>query len=175
MFRCFTGIGLALAIGMTDVATRAIFAQDDKKKDDKHEHPSEGPHHGVLAEWGEEEYHVEFTVDRKNAAATVYILDGSAKKAKPIDSKEVTLTLKASKGKKAVSVDLKPKPEKGDGEGKSSRFSGKHKALGAKEMFSGTLSAEVGGKPYSGDFKEVPHDHKHDHKDGDKHDHKHDK
>lgn len=160
MLRCFTGIGLAVVVGMTGAAVPAVWAQD--KKDDKHDHPEEGPHHGALAEWGEEEYHVEFTADRKKGSATVYILDGSAKKAKPIDAKEVTLTIK---GKKAVSVDLKRDPQKDDGDGKCSRFTGKHKALTGKEKFAGTLSAEVGGKPYSGDFKESAHDHKHDHKD----------
>ena len=143
-----SSFALALAFGGASIA-----------QEKKHDHPDEGPHHGCLAEWGEEEYHVEFTVDRKTGTATVYILGGDAKKAKPIDAKEVTLTIK---GKKAVSVDLKPKPDKDDPSGKCSRFVGTHKSLKATDLFSGTVSAEVGGKPYSGDFKQTPHDHKHD-------------
>src|SRR5829696_9292877 len=57
---------------------------------DKHDHGAEGPHGGALAEWGEEEYHPEFTVDHATQEATVYVLDGSAKKAAPIDAKELT-------------------------------------------------------------------------------------
>src|SRR5687767_13476253 len=63
------------------------------KKGHAHEHPDEGPHGGALAEWGDEKYHAEFTVDHGKKQATVYILDGSAKKAAPIEAKEITLTL----------------------------------------------------------------------------------
>ena len=130
---------------------------DDKNKDAKHDHPSEGPHHGVLAEWGEEEYHVEFTVDHKAQTATCYILDGTAKKAKPIDAKELTIVLKT---KPPVTVKLMPKPEAGEKSGQSSRFTAKNAAFGKHEAFEGTISGKVGSKPYSGDFKEKAHEHK---------------
>jgi len=120
----------------------------------KHDHGAEGPHGGALAEWGEEEYHPEFTVDHSDQTATVYILDGSAKKAKPIAVKEISLTLKL---KPAVSLTLKAKPQEGDAPGSSSRFVGEHAALGKVMDFAGTLAAEINGKPYSGDFKEEAH------------------
>jgi hypothetical protein len=127
----------------------------------KGEHHHEGPHDGAIAEWGDEEYHAEFTVDHATQEATVYVLDGSAKKAAPIDAKELTLTLKLSP---PVTLQLAAKPQEGDPAGKASRFVGKHPALGKEQEFSGTISGRVAGKPYSGDFKEEPHaDHK-DHK-----------
>jgi hypothetical protein len=46
-------------------------------------HPTEGPHGGPLIEWGDEEYHLEFTVDRPKKQA-LYVLDESACKATPI-------------------------------------------------------------------------------------------
>ena len=125
-----------------------------------HAHPDEGPHHGALAEWGEEEYHPEFTVDHKTQEATVYILDGNAKKAKPIKAKSIGLALKLQP---PVTLTLDAKPQQGDPEGASSRFVGKHAALAKEQEFEGTISGEVDGKPYSGDFKEKAggHGHKH--------------
>lgn len=45
----------------------------------KGEHHHEGPHDGAIPEWGEEEYHPEFTADHAAREATVYVLDGSTK------------------------------------------------------------------------------------------------
>jgi hypothetical protein len=131
------------------------------KKAEAHDHPDKGPHGGALAEWGEEEYHVEFTADRGKKEVAVYILDGSAKKAAPIKAKTVTLTMK--KEKPPVQVKLTADPQKDDPPETASRFAGTH------EKFAGELdpdeldvSAEVNGKPYEGTF-EVP-GHKHDKK-----------
>lgn len=146
---------LAVVAGVVIVAAATA---DDKKKDAKHEHPSEGPHHGVLIEWGEEEYHVEFVVDHKAQTATAYILDGSGKKAKPIDAKELTLMLKQ---KPPVTMKMMPKPESGEKAGQSSRFTAKNAVFAKEAQLEGTISGKVGSKPYSGDFKQTPHDHKH--------------
>ena len=114
-------------------------------------HPSAGPHGGPLVEWGEEEYHIEFTVDRKTQEATAYLLDDTARKAKPIAAKFITLTLKKPS---TATITLDSKPDTGDPAGKSSRFTGKHADLGKEGKFEGTISGEAEGKPYSGDFKE---------------------
>lgn len=144
--------GLALATSLAVLT--GVSAQEKGKtppaKEKGHDHPETGPHKGVLAEWGEEEYHVEIVIDNKTKEATVYILDGEAKKAKPIDVKEVTLTLKQ---KPAVTVKLKSKPDKDDPTGKSSRFVGTDDAFAKHQDFEGTVSAKIGTKPYSGDFK----------------------
>jgi hypothetical protein len=123
-------------------------------------HPSKGPHGGALAEWGEEEYHVEFTVDHGQQQATVYVLDGTAKKAKPIPAKQLTLALKQP----VVTVTLEASPQEGDPAGSASRFVGKEAALAQEQEFAGTISGEVRGKPYAGDFAEKEHDHKHEKK-----------
>lgn len=118
----------------------------------KHDHPDAGPHGGPLAEWGEEEYHAEFTVDRGKKQATVYILDESAKKAKPIAAESITLTLKNVTP--AVTVTLKAEPLEGEPKGTSSRFSGTHDKLGDAGPFYGEIAGKVGDTPYKDRFEE---------------------
>jgi len=116
-------------------------------------HPDKGPHGGALAEWGEkEEYHAEFTVDHKEQKATVYILDGSAKKAKPIEAKTITLTI--TNVKPTLTLTLEADPQKDDPEGMSSRFSNKEKSekLGVEMDFKGNISWPE--KMFSGEFDE---------------------
>ena len=126
---------------------------------DEHDHPEIGPHKGAIAEWGDHDYILEFTVDHDAKEATVYVLDGKAKDAKPIPSKTLTLSLKQSP---PVTFSLEAKPQTGDPSGQSSRFVGKHDAIAEKKEFAGTLSGDVAGKKFSGAFKEGAHDdHKH--------------
>jgi hypothetical protein len=70
--RWFGGLALLATLALLSGAP----AQDKNKPADKADHPEFGPHKGALAEWGEEEYHLEFTVDHKGQQATVYVLDG---------------------------------------------------------------------------------------------------
>jgi hypothetical protein len=121
-------------------------------------HPTEGPHHGPLAEWGDEEYHAEFTVDRGKKQATVYILDEAVKNARPIAAESITLALKNTTP--PVTVTLKAEPMEGEAKGTSSRFVGTNDALGAETAFEGEISGKVGGTPYRGKFKEEKHDDK---------------
>ena len=134
---------------------------DNKKADDEeaHGHPSKGPHGGALAEWGDEEYHPEFTVDHEKKKATVYILDGTARKVKPIAADSITLTI--LNVKPPLVLTLKAEPEESDPKGSSSRFSGTDEKLGVEMDFQGEISGKVGNTPYSGKFKEKDHDHKH--------------
>src|SRR5262245_37093806 len=74
-----------------DAGKKADAAKKAEK--DEHDHPDKGPHGGVLAEWGDEKYHAEFTVDHKAKKATVYILDGTARKAAPIPARSITLSI----------------------------------------------------------------------------------
>jgi hypothetical protein len=129
---------------------------DEVAKREAHEHAN-APHGGALVEWGEEEYHPEFTVDHPTKTATVYILGPDAQRPKAIDAKSITLTLKLTP---AVTLTLTPKPQETDPPGRSSRFVGTHDALGVEREFAGTITGTAGGKNYTGDFKEEPHEHK---------------
>jgi hypothetical protein len=137
-------------------ADKDKVARDGKDKEKgKEEHAHEGPHKGAIAEWGEEEYHPEFTVDHKKKEARVYILGPDVKKPAPIKADKVLLTIK----KPAFQVELKPEKQKDDPEGTASVFVGTHDNFAREQEFEGSLSAEFGGKQYAGDFKEKAHDH----------------
>jgi hypothetical protein len=148
--------GLALLVATAFLVGSPAQDKDKGAKGGGNGHAEFGPHHGALAEWGEEEYHVEVTFDHKAKQATAYVLDGSAKKAKPIDAKELILTLKQ---KPAVTVKLLASPQDGDPQGATSRFVAKHDAFGKHQDCEGTVSGKVGTKPYAGDFE---HKHTHD-------------
>ncbi|MDP1564496.1 MAG: hypothetical protein Q8M16_24210 [Pirellulaceae bacterium] len=125
-----------------------------KSHDEGHSH-GEGPHGGVVADWGGGKFHVEFTVDHDKQEATVYILGDDEKTAVAIDATEVILAIK----KPATQVTLTTTPQDSDPQGKSSRFVGKHENLGTVMEYEGSISGVVNGTPYSGNFKEVAHDH----------------
>jgi hypothetical protein len=54
-------------------------------------------------------------------------------------------------------VELTAQPLEGEADGNSSRFVGKDEKLGVVQEFAGTISGEVDGTPYAGDFMEEPH------------------
>lgn len=131
-----------------------------------HPHPhtgsgghAEGPHDGTLADWGGGKYHVEFTVDHDKQTTTVYVLGSDEKTAAPIKATDGKLLLTITKP--AFQVELKSQPLTGETDGRASRYVGKHEKLGIVQEFAGTISGEVDGTPYAGEFKEEPHGHDH--------------
>src|SRR5688572_10143756 len=114
-----------------------------------HAHGS-GPHGGTVTDWGGGAYHLEFTVDHDKKQATVYVLGGDAKTPAPIKADKIHLVINDP----ATEIDLAAQPLEGEAEGTSSRFVGMHDNIGVVQEFAGTLSGEVEGKPYTGDFKE---------------------
>jgi hypothetical protein len=136
------------------VATQTPQAASDAKdpSQDHHTHGA-GPHGGTLADWGGGSYHVEFTVDHDKKEATVYIVGSDAKSPAPIKTDKVLLSINDP----SFQLELKAQPREGEVEGKSSRFVGQHENLGKVQEFAGTISAEVEGTPYAGDFQEEPH------------------
>ncbi|MDP1797670.1 MAG: hypothetical protein Q8K78_09325 [Planctomycetaceae bacterium] len=131
--------------------TQPITAPKDATKHAAH---GEGPHEGAVADWGGGKYHVEFTVDHDKQEATVYVLGDDEKTAAPIKAEKILLSINAPK----FQVDLVAAPQEGEADGKASRFVGKHESLGKVQEFAGSISGEVEGTPYVGDFKEEPHD-----------------
>jgi hypothetical protein len=114
-----------------------------------------GPHDGTVADWGGGKYHVEFTVDHDKQEGTVYILGGDEKTPSPIKTTEITLSIKDP----MMQVTLKATPQEGDPEGTASKFVGTNEGLGVVQEYEGTISGVIDDTPYSGDFKEVAHDH----------------
>ncbi|MBN9521201.1 hypothetical protein J0H58_22220 [bacterium] len=150
-------LGCALVVGCGQPAAPSKAAPEKKDDGDDHEH-GEGPHGGTVIELGK--YHGEFTVDHGTKTATVYILDGKrGKKAEPVAATKLRVSIKSPQ----FDVEAAAVPEKDDPAGKASRFVAKHDNFGKEQEFEGSVTVEVDGKPYTGDFKEKAHDHDHDH------------
>ncbi len=154
MFYGFTGCSQTPAPAPAPQTNSATPVQDKG-------HPAHGagPHGGALTDWGGGAYHVEFTVDHDKKEATVYIVGSDEKSPSPIKAQTIHLTI----NEPMTELDLTAKPLEGEAEGTSSRFVGTHDTIGIVREFAGTISGEIGGTPYTGDFKEEPHgaDHKH--------------
>ena len=130
----------------------------DEYDNHAHEHPTEGPHHGDLVELGNEAYHAEI-VHSEGGEVTIYILDGSAKQAVPIDASEVTINL--THDGEAEQFKLPSAPDAADPAGKSSRFTLKDEHLIEDLDAEGTVAKVVitiNGKQYTG---KIEHDHDH--------------
>lgn len=125
---------------------------------DNHDHGT-GPHGGTIGEWGGGKFHTEFTVDHDEKEAAVFILQEDAKSAAPIKAEKILLTIKEP----AFQLELVARPLDGETDGVSSRFVGKHDSLGKVQEFAGSITAEVEGTPYAGDFKESAEGHGHKH------------
>ena len=147
------GCGEAEKPAPTPATTPA--ASTPAKDDHGHKHAAHGagPHEGAVADWGGGKYHVEFTVDHDKQEATIYILGDDEKTATPIKASTILLSINDPK----FQVELTAAPLEGEAEGTASRFVGKHESLGKVQEFAGTISGEVDGTPYAGDFKEEAH------------------
>lgn len=111
-----------------------------------------GPHGGTVTDWGGGAYHVEFTVDHDKKEVTVHILGGDEKSPAPIKADKVQLVINDP----MTEMELAAQPLEGEPKGMSSRFVGTHDTIGIVKEFAGTISGEIEGTPYTGDFKEEP-------------------
>jgi hypothetical protein len=125
-------------------------AADSEAKTSDHSHGS-GPHGGAVADWGGGAYHAEVTVDHDRKEVTVYMLGSDGKTPAPIEASTIALSI----NEPATEIELQAKPMEGETDGKSSRFVGQHKTIGIVREFAGTISGEVEGTPYVGEFAEV--------------------
>ena len=154
-------LGLAVAWAAGGVA--AVAAQPTAKKGGHaHAHPTEGPHHGSLIELGREDYHAELVHDPAADTVTIYVLDGAAHEAVPIDAEQLTLNLVV--GGKPQQFQLAAQPQSSDPEGMSSAFGCVSKpmceALHAKGT-TGRLNVKIKGKLFVGAVGGHTHPHAH--------------
>lgn len=142
-----TGCGKSPEPAPAPQATSGSQAQDEG-------HPAHGsgPHGGTITDWGGGAYHVEFTVDHDKKEATVHILGGDEKTPSPIKAQAIHLTI----NEPMTELELTATPLEGEAKGTSSRFAGTDDTLGIVQEFTGTISGEIEGTPYTGDFKEEP-------------------
>jgi len=167
MNRCSTGVGL---FAWCLFATALTGCGDDKGKavvvppagPPAHAHADHGPHDGDLIELGNEEYHAEMVHDDKAGTLTIYILDGTAKKAVPIAATEITINVKHDG--KPEQFKLAASAQTGEPAGQASRFVSSDKALGEHLDHAADekeLVLDIAGKQYHAPVK---HDHAADHK-----------
>lgn len=158
MFVTLLFVGCTDQPGVENTASTANSAKSHDAHD--HEHPSEGPHHGSLIELGNEEYHAEL-VHGDDGTVTIYILDGSAKTAVPIEAEDVTVNLTHDGA--AEQFKLAAKPDTSDPPGKSSRFESRDEELASDldaEGSNARLVVTIDGKQFTG---KITHDHGHKH------------
>ncbi len=126
------------------------------------EHFHEGLHGGQIVELGGEEYHAELVHDDATHKVGVYLLDGTAKAAAPIDAPSVTINCIVSNQPAQFTLVAMPQP--GDPTGGASYFELMSEQLcdgfdapGAKAR----LNILIAGKPYVGEIKALDHGHAH--------------
>lgn len=146
----FAGLFLAGCSQPTSSPTKS--GAKAKVEDDHH---ANGPHGGTVFDFGGGAYHGEFTVDHKTKDVAVFVLDGSAKRTKPIKAETVMLTIKSP----PFQIALKSSPMETDPQGETCRFVGNDERFGKVQEFEGTVNFELDGKPFAGDFKEKPDNH----------------
>ncbi|MFM7070279.1 MAG: hypothetical protein ACKO38_00590 [Planctomycetota bacterium] len=110
-----------------------------------------GPHGGVVVDWGGGKYHVELTIDPTKKEAFVYVLGSDEKTPTPITTADEAVLLTFTTP--SLQLALQPMPLDGETVARASRYSATHDQLGVKQRFVGSISAEVDGTPYAGDFE----------------------
>jgi hypothetical protein len=149
---------LVITLGLAAGCSKPDRATAPQAGGHGHDHPEKGPHGGALAEWGDEEFHVEFTVDHDKKQVVVYVLDGSAAKAPAVTADAIAkVSVQLANVDPPVTIELKHDPKE-SGE-KGIAFSGTHDKLAAKMDFRGTVAGTVNGKPFQGEFDEKGHGH----------------
>jgi hypothetical protein len=132
--------------------------------DHEHAHSHEGVHGGHIIELGDENYHAELVHDDATHKVGVYLLDGTAKAAAPIDTPSITINC-CGVGDNPNQYTLVPTPQAGDPAGQASYFE-----LVSEELVDGLdaeggvarLNIVIAGKPFVGEID--LHGHEHDHK-----------
>jgi hypothetical protein len=139
-----------------------------------HDHSALGPHDGHIIELGTESHHAELTHDDDENRVGVYILDGEAKGAAPIEAEFVVINTSVDGQPTEYVLPAVRSPE--DAEEKSSYFELVSEPLTVivsgrsdKPNTRARINVEIDGKPYVGIIETEHHDHNHDHSHG--HDH----
>lgn len=153
------GLGVVLGCGNRQGRPPRAGNTAEKKGDEEEDHShGAGPHGGTVADWGGGKYHVEFCLDHAKKEATVYLLKANAKTPAPIKTDKLLLSIALP----AFQVELKARPLENDPQGTASRFVGGHENFAKEQEFAGTISGEINGKGYAGEFlhKKDREDHK---------------
>lgn len=100
--------------------------------DDEHAHKA-GAHGGVIVSIGADSYHAEAVVE-KSGTLRLFLLGRDESRIQEVESQTLNAYVKVAGDSEAVPMEIKPAPQEGDAEGKTSQFTGE-------------LPASVVGKP----------------------------
>jgi hypothetical protein len=139
---------------------------DTAAADHEHAHEEVGPHNGHIIELGADGYHAELTHDDAENRVGVYILDGAAKAAAPIDAQTVMIHVSVADEPSEYELPAVAQPD--DPEGKATYFELVSEPLcrvvaGEEEDSRARIKIMIGGKPYDGVIETEHHHHDHDH------------
>lgn len=95
----------------------------ESKKDGEHAHKP-GAHGGIMVEIGRDNYHAEAVFER-GGMLRLYTLGKDEAKVQEVESQTLTAYVKPEGGAESNSILLKPEPQPGDSQGKTSQFVGK--------------------------------------------------
>ena len=82
-----------------------------------------GAHGGFIVAIGRDSYHAE-AIFEKDGAISLYMLGADESRINEVDNQTLTAYVKSSSTAEATPMELKPAPQEGDSEGKTSRFAG---------------------------------------------------
>jgi hypothetical protein len=177
-------LGLIFLAGLQGCNKAQAPDGDTATADHEHSHDEAGPHNGHIIELGADGYHAELTHDDAEHRVGIYILDGAAKAAAPIDAQSVTI--RVSVADKPSEYELPAVTQPSDPEGKASYFELVSEELckivcgDVEEAENARVNITINGKPFVG-IIETHHEHDHDrdhphphpHGEGEDHDHGH--
>ena len=152
---CCIAITVVFSIVLTGCTPYKESAKaDSSKKKEEPPHPTKGPRGGPIAEWGNDDFHVEFTVDTSAKSAVVYILAGEVKDGKVVDTKidpanitDVRLAIKDP----MLDLDMKYDATRSGTD--KTVFVAMHETFAKAGDYKGTINGKVKGKePLTGDF-----------------------
>ncbi len=104
----------------TAAADLKTSADDAAGKNEEHSHEP-GAHGGILVSLGRDSYHVEAIVT-DSGELQLYTLGNDETRVLDVEIQELVAYVKPTGGTDSTSVQLKPQPQPGDAEGKSSLF-----------------------------------------------------
>jgi hypothetical protein len=133
-----------------------------------HVHLEEGPNGGHIIEIGAKAHHAELVHDDATHKVGIYVLDGHAKKTKPLEGG--TVVINVSEDGTPSQYELLPVPQTGETEDNSSYYEIVSEPLckivcGESEAKSvqARVSIKIGDRPYVGIIETSAHDHEHGH------------
>ncbi|HZT78865.1 MAG TPA: hypothetical protein VFA26_01480 [Gemmataceae bacterium] len=133
------------------VAEATAKADADPKKAEEHPHKP-GQHGGIIVEIGRDNYHAE-AVFEKGGVVRVYLLGKDEARVQEVEKQTLTAYVKREQDTESSAIALKPTPQEGDAEGKTSLFVGQLPAdLQGKRVVVTVPSIRIAGERFRFSF-----------------------